>query len=206
MNGGEEAQAEGSDVVARHIAAAPELLFPPEAPACLLGPALRGRNSGNSDAPPPRNPVLLQHAEQRRKSAENRIADAITAFAGSMPFVYAHVIWFSILIGLVQSGTPSGLLTMIVSLEAIFLTSFVMISQNRSEEIRQVLADSEWQKVQKEDEQNEQLLGIANQILALTQAISAAAAAATPSPIPPGPAGPGVTVQDAAPYRRPASS
>jgi hypothetical protein len=49
--------------------------------------------------PQPRNPVLLQHAEQRRKSADNRIADAITAFAGSMPFVYAHVIWFSILIG-----------------------------------------------------------------------------------------------------------
>jgi len=146
--------------------------------------------------PQPRNPVLLNHAEQRRKSVENRIADKITAFAGSMPFVYAHVIWFTIWIGLGVERYPFGLLTMIVSLEAIFLTSFVMISQNRAEEKRQILADSEWQKVQKEDQQNEQLIGIANQILALTQAINAATGAGTSSPIPSGTAGSGVTVQD----------
>jgi len=149
--------------------------------------------------PQPRNPVLLAHAEQRRKSTENRIADTITAFAGSMPFVYAHVIWFSIWIGLGVERYPFGLLTMIVSLEAIFLTSFVMISQNRGEAKRQVLADSEWEKVQKEDQQNEQLLAIANQILALTQAINATTAAATSSDTPASPAGPGVTVQDPEP-------
>ena len=149
--------------------------------------------------PEPRNPVLLEHVVQRRQSTENRIADTITAFAGSMPFVYAHVIWFTIWIGLGVERYPFGLLTMIVSLEAIFLTSFVMISQNRAEAKRQVLADSEWEKVQKEDQQNEQLLAIANQILALTQAINATTAAATPSDTPTSPAGPGVTGQDPEP-------
>ena len=149
--------------------------------------------------PQPRNPALLQHAEQRRQSAENRIADTITAFAGSMPFVYVHVIWFTIWIGLGVERYPFGLLTMIVSLEAIFLTSFVMISQNRSDEKRQVLADSEWQKVQQEDQQNQQLLGIVNQILALTQAINATTAAATSSHTPPGPTAPDTTVQDPEP-------
>jgi uncharacterized membrane protein len=149
--------------------------------------------------PQPRNPALLQHAEQRRQRAENRIADTITMFTGSMPFVYVHVIWFTIWIGLGVERYPFGLLTMIVSLEAIFLTSFVMISQNRSDEKRQVLADSEWQKVQKEDQQNEQLLRIVNQILALTQAINATTAAATSSHIPPGPAGPAATAQDPGP-------
>jgi uncharacterized membrane protein len=149
--------------------------------------------------PPPRNPALLQHAEQRRHSVENRIADTITTFTGSMPFVYVHVIWFTIWIGLGVERYPFGLLTMIVSLEAIFLTSFVMISQNRSDEKRQVLADSEWQEVQKEDQQNQQVLSIVNQILALTQAISATTAAATSSHTPPSPAGPAATVQDPGP-------
>jgi uncharacterized membrane protein len=57
----------------------------------------------------------------------------------------------------------------------IFLSTFVMISQNRADEKRQVLADSEWRKVQAEERQNEQLLGLSNQILALTQAIHAMA-------------------------------
>jgi len=149
--------------------------------------------------PQPRNPVLLAHAEQRRKNVENRIADTITAFAGSMPFVYGHVIWFAIWIGLGVERYPFGLLTMIVSLEAIFLTSFVMISQNRAEEKRQILADSEWQKVQKEDEQYQQLLVIANQILALTQAINATTAAGASSHSPSGAAGPEATVQDRGP-------
>ena len=81
--------------------------------------------------PIPRNPALLQHAQRRAENAENRIADAITRFAGSMPFVYVHVIWFTAWIVLGVERYPFGLLTMIVSLEAIFLSTFVMISQNR---------------------------------------------------------------------------
>ena len=103
--------------------------------------------------PMPINPALLKHAEQRRQSLENRVADAITRFAGSMPFVYLHVIWFAPWIGFRVEQYPFGLLTMIVSLEAIFLSTFVMISQNRADEKSQVLADHQWQTVQEEDRQ-----------------------------------------------------
>ena len=98
--------------------------------------------------PTPVNPALLRHAEERRQSLENRIADQITRFAGSIQFVYIHVIWFAAWIGLGVEHYPYGLLTMIVSLEAIFLSTFVMISQNRADEKRQVLADQEWRTAQ----------------------------------------------------------
>jgi hypothetical protein len=117
--------------------------------------------------PMPVNPALLKHAEQRRKSLENRIADQITRFAGSMLFVYLHIIWFAAWILLGVEHYPYGLLTMIVSLEAIFLSTFVMISQNRADEKRQVLADHQWQTVQEEDQQNQELLALSNQILEL---------------------------------------
>ena len=91
--------------------------------------------------PLPVNPALLKHAEERGKRLENRVADQITRFAGSMQFVYLHIIWFAAWIGLGVEHYPYGLLTMIVSLEAIFLSTFVMISQNRADEKRQVLAD-----------------------------------------------------------------
>jgi uncharacterized membrane protein len=64
---------------------------------------------------------------------------------------------------------------MIVSLEAIFLSTFVMISQNRADERRQVFADNQWRFVQTEERQNEELLQLSNQILELTRAIHASA-------------------------------
>jgi uncharacterized membrane protein len=66
---------------------------------------------------------------------------------------------------------PFGLLTMIVSLEAIFLSTFVMISQNRADAKREVIADHQWQLVQEEDKQNCQLLELSQQILELTKAV-----------------------------------
>jgi len=131
--------------------------------------------------PIPTNPALLQHAEERRKRLENRVADQITRFAGSMQFVYLHIIWFASWIGFRVEHYPYGLLTMIVSLEAIFLSTFVMISQNRADEKRQVLADHQWQTVQEEEQQNEQLLHISNQILELTEAIHRMASAQSPA-------------------------
>ena len=119
------------------------------------------------------NPVLLEHARQRTESLNNRIADLITAFAGSMLFVYIHLLWFGCWIGFSVEGYPYGLLTMIVSLEAIFLSTFVMISQNRADGKRQVLADQQWQTVKEEDTQNQELLDLSNQILELTKAIHA---------------------------------
>jgi uncharacterized membrane protein len=131
--------------------------------------------------PEPVSPALLQHLQERSKRRENRVADQITRFAGSMKFVYIHAIWFSLWIGLGVEDYPFGLLTMIVSLEAIFLSTFVMISQNRADEKRQVLADHQWQTVQDEERQNEELLQLSSQILELTKAIHAMASARAPA-------------------------
>ena len=90
-------------------------------------------------------------AEHMKVNSENRllasvlrtqdhVTDKVTNFAGSLRFVYLHTVWFGIWvllnIGLFGAGLkfdayPFGLLTMIVSLEAIFLSTFVMVSQNR---------------------------------------------------------------------------
>ena len=117
------------------------------------------------------NPALIRQAEERAQSVQNRIADRITAFAGSMAFVYLHILWFGLWIGLGAEKYPFGLLTMIVSLEAIFLSTFVMISQNRADAKRQVVANLQWRTVQEEDRQNEQLLELSQQILELTKEI-----------------------------------
>jgi uncharacterized membrane protein len=128
--------------------------------------------------PMPLNPALAKHAEARAASIQNRIADAITRFAGSMAFVYFHIIWFAVWIIAGVEGYPYGLLTMIVSLEAIFLSTFVMISQNRADYKRQVAADLQWKMVQEEDDQNKQLIELSNQILELTKAVHAHTVAA----------------------------
>ena len=122
---------------------------------------------------PPRHPALIEVAEVRAGSLQNRVADRITAFAGSMSFVYLHLVWFAVWITVRVEDYPFGLLTMIVSLEAIFLSTFVMISQNRADAKRQVLADHQWEIVQTEESQNEDLIAISKQILQLTQAIHA---------------------------------
>ncbi len=128
--------------------------------------------------PKPINPALVNEAEQRAEHAQNKIADKITAFSGSMAFVYIHIIWFGCWIAFGVEKYPFGLLTMIVSLEAIFLSTFVMISQNRADAKRQALADQQWNTVQEEDHQNKLLIDLSNQILALTRDIHARAGAA----------------------------
>ncbi|MCW2543599.1 MAG: hypothetical protein JWM40_1151, partial [Frankiales bacterium] len=74
------------------------------------------------------------------RKVQDDVTDAVTAFAGSLSFVYLHIGWFALWVaanvglfgaGLTFDGFPFGLLTLIVSLEAIFLSTFVMISQNR---------------------------------------------------------------------------
>jgi uncharacterized membrane protein len=79
----------------------------------------------------------------QQRTLQDRIADLITRWSGSMAFVYLHIAWFGIWIlantGLLGPGSfdpfPFGLLTMIVSLEAIFLSTFVLVSQNRQAEL-----------------------------------------------------------------------
>jgi len=137
-----------------------------------LGERLRRSGLTPKKLPDPLDPALAKHLQERAESNQNRIADAITRFAGSMAFVYIHIIWFTVWIVFKVERYPYGLLTMIVSLEAIFLSTFVMISQNRSEAKRQVIADEQWSMVQEEDHQNRQLLDISRQILDLTKAVN----------------------------------
>src|SRR3954453_2375215 len=120
---------------------------------------------------PPISPELLKHEQERAEARQNRAADKITAFSGSMLFVYIHIIWFASWIGFGVEKYPFGLLTMIVSLEAIFLSTFVMISQNRADAKRQVIADEQWKTVQEEDHQNKELLELSKQILHLTKEV-----------------------------------
>jgi uncharacterized membrane protein len=127
----------------------------------------------DQDGASPRHPALVRQSEARARSLQNRVADSITRFAGSMPFVYVHVVWFSLWIGLGVEPFPYGLLTMLVSLEAIFLSTFVMISQNRADEKRAALADHQWEMVVAEERQNEEMLRVSREILELTKSIHA---------------------------------
>jgi uncharacterized membrane protein len=108
----------------------------------------------------PRNPALREHAKERRAKFENRLADTITRFAGSMDFVYLSIVWYGLWIAIPLEEYPFGLLTMIVSLEAIFLSTFILISQNRADERRQVVADHQWETVEAREAQIEQLMSI----------------------------------------------
>ena len=119
----------------------------------------------------PLSPALVKHEEERAKSVQSRVADAITGFARSMTFVYVHLVWFAFWILLPVEKYPFGLLTMIVSLEAIFLSTFVMISQNRADARRQVFADNQYTMIQEEQKQNVELIEQGKRIEALTKSV-----------------------------------
>jgi uncharacterized membrane protein len=110
------------------------------------------------------NPALREHARQRQQRLEARIADAITRFAGSMAFVYVHIVWFGLWLTIPVEHYPFGLLTMIVSLEAIFLSTFILISQNRADERRQIVADQQWELVQQRNEETDEILQLLRDI------------------------------------------
>jgi uncharacterized membrane protein len=122
------------------------------------GAVVDGNNSRPDDHAFPARPVVHIPSERevfaRLRGTQDRIADAITAFAGTMQFVYLHAMWFAVWIvvnkgwvgkGAVFDPYPFGLLTMIVSLEAIFLSTFVMISQNRQAARENVRADLDFE-------------------------------------------------------------
>lgn len=93
--------------------------------------------------PPAHHPVVVEHAAKRAARLQLRVADRITTFAGSMPFVYVHIVAFMAWMLLVESD-PWPKLTLIVSLEAIFLSTFVMIGQNRQAEFQRAKADHDF--------------------------------------------------------------
>lgn len=114
----------------------------------------------------PDDPKLIAKQEKsiRRElhSVEGKLADWVTTFSGSVYFVYFHIIWFTLWI-VVNQGMlepyiypfdpfPYGLLTMLVSLEAIFLSTFILIAQNR-QELAEEYRDLEEEKEEQEQEE-----------------------------------------------------
>ena len=110
-----------------------------------------------------RNPVMVAHRDLM--SAQERLAEVVTNFAGSMTFVYVHVVWFTLwvaantgLLGVTAFDPfPFGLLTLIVSLEAIFLSTFVMIGQNRQGRFAALKAEHDYQAQTLELQENTRL-------------------------------------------------
>ena len=92
------------------------------------------------------HPAVIEQFNKRASDAQLRVADRITAFAGSMNFVYLHILLFAVWM-LVFEVSPWPTLTLIVSLEAIFLSTFVMIGQNRQAAFKQAKADKDYQDV-----------------------------------------------------------
>ena len=102
------------------------------------------------------NPVVLEEQARRAADLQLRIADWITGFAGSMNFVYLHVVLFTVWMLFIESK-PWPTLTLVVSLEAIFLSTFVMIGQNRQAEFQQAKADHDFTEQELELKTNTQL-------------------------------------------------
>lgn len=102
------------------------------------------------------HPVVVEHAEQRAQDLQLRVADAITKFAGSMMFVYIHIVVFALWMLFVEKS-PWQKLTLIVSLEAIFLSTFVMIGQNRQSSFQQAKADHDFVEQELELKNNTKL-------------------------------------------------
>jgi uncharacterized membrane protein len=125
-----------------------------------------------------RHPAVLAVQRERAQSVQLRIADQITRFAGSIQFVYLHAVLFAVwMLWLEKNPWPT--LTLVVSLEAIFLSTFVMIGQNRQADISQRKADHDYRSQELELDHNTKVTELIHQ---LTLEIHAAVATAPPSP------------------------
>ena len=110
------------------------------------------------------HPAVVEEAIKRNRSVQLRIADRITSFAGSMSFVWIHAVLFAVWMLFLESS-PWPTLTLVVSLEAIFLSTFVMIGQNRQSAFQQAKADHDFGAQELELKTNTELT---RQIHALT--------------------------------------
>ncbi|HEX9504841.1 MAG TPA: DUF1003 domain-containing protein [Acidimicrobiia bacterium] len=119
--------------------------------------------------PDQHHPVVIAQKSKRTANTQLRVADAITKFAGSMMFIYIHAVIFVVWL-LAAESDPWPKLTLVVSLEAIFLSTFVMIGQNRQAEFTQRKADHDF--VEQETELNLNT-DLTKAIHALTQEIHA---------------------------------
>src|SRR3954462_542335 len=110
-----------------------------------------------------RHPVVVAQQAKRAAALQLRVADAITSFAGSMPFVYLHAVVFAAWMLFVE-GSPWPTLTLVVSLEAIFLSTFVMIGQNRQASFQQAKADHDFVAQEQELHRNTDLTEAVHQL------------------------------------------
>jgi uncharacterized membrane protein len=110
------------------------------------------------------HPALVAVERKRAADLQLRVADAITAFAGSMTFVYIHVVIFAVwMVAFEPSPWPT--LTLVVSLEAIFLSAFVMVGQNRQAAYQQAKATHDFVEQELELKTNTELTRQVQQIL-----------------------------------------
>jgi uncharacterized membrane protein len=111
------------------------------------------------------SPVVIAHQAQRATEFQLRIADKITAFAGSMNFVYIHTIVFAVWMVFLESN-PWPTLTLVVSLEAIYLSTFVLIGQNRQSAFQQAKTDHDFHSTEQELDTNTELTRAIHQLTA----------------------------------------
>ena len=115
--------------------------------------------------------VQLDKSARAQCTVLDRIGDVITAFCGSLSFVWAHILWFGFWIGahLVRGSAgfdpyPFPLLTLIVSLEAIFLSTFILISQNRDLQLSERRSQLDLQINLLTEQENTKMLTMLKQI------------------------------------------
>ena len=122
-----------------------------------------------TEAPHPQHhPAMVAHLADRAGDVQLHIADTITKFAGSMKFVYIHAVLFAVWCATGLFGVdpfPFNFLTMSVSLEAIFLSTFVMIGQNRQSDFAQRKADHDFHEQELELKVNTQLTRAINALV-----------------------------------------
>jgi uncharacterized membrane protein len=109
------------------------------------------------------HPAVVEQWAKRNADIQLRLADKITAFAGSMQFVYLHALLFAAWMLFIETS-PWPTLTLIVSLEAIFLSTFVMIGQNRQAAFQQMKADHDYGNMDKLLEENTELTRLIHQL------------------------------------------
>jgi uncharacterized membrane protein len=128
------------------------------------------------------SPVVISQLKKRADDWQLHLADQITSFAGSMPFVWVHVAIFAFWVATGLFGAdpyPFQFLTFMVSLEAIFLSTFVMIGQNRQSTFQQAKADRDFHEAELELKRNTELT---RSVHAITKAIDARMRATPPEP------------------------
>jgi uncharacterized membrane protein len=116
-----------------------------------------------NNRPHKQHPAYAAVAERRAADFQLRAADAITKFAGSMTFVYVHIVLFAVWM-LMFEKSPWPTLTLVVSLEAIFLSTFVMIGQNRQATYQQAKADHDFVESELELHKNTDLTRAVHQL------------------------------------------